>query len=77
MVKKRRKFNFDRSRLEGFSSTVNSSLAKFYGDKIHITRSIDEYLSRNKKGWSDQPQEERYKKIHIALGVQWLFELAE
>ncbi len=51
------------------------SFIEWYDKDIHITRSIDERLSRKSSRWRSLPKEQRYKIIHQALGVQGIFDL--
>ncbi len=48
---------------------------KWYDKNVHITRSIDIRLSRKSARWRAMSQEQRYKIIHSALGVQGIFDI--
>ncbi|KKL77748.1 hypothetical protein LCGC14_2031780 [marine sediment metagenome] len=44
-----------------------SKLSKLYADKIHITRSIDDQMSKLSKDWKRQPKKSRYNLIHLVM----------
>ncbi len=49
----------------------------WYDKDVHITRSIDERLSKKSARWAAMSQERRYKIIHTALGVQGIFDIVQ